>query len=134
MAELKTTKTVASVEKFLAGVADESRRADAIAVCALMQEVSKEKPTMWGSAIVGFGSHKLVYESGRELDWMRVGFSPRKVNTVLYGLGIGKNAELLARLGKHKTGKGCLYINRLADIDVKVLKELVKRAMKAAKT
>jgi len=134
MAELKTKKNAASVDSFLASVEDKGRREDAIAVCKLMQEATREKPAMWGSAIVGFGSQRLVYESGRELDWMVVGFSPRKANTVLYGIGVEKQAELLAKLGKFKTGKGCLYINKLADVDVKVLKELVKGAMKNAKS
>ena len=135
MAELKTKKTEASVENFLASVTDEARREDAIAVCALMQQVTKEKPKMWGSTIIGFGSRKLVYESGRELDWMLVGFSPRKANTVLYLslAGYAQHGELMAKLGKHKTGKGCLYINKLADIDLKVLKDLVKRAVQYAK-
>ena len=133
MAELKTQKNAASVASFLAGVEDKGRREDALAVCKLMQEASKEKPAMWGNAIVGFGSQKLVYESGRELDWMVVGFSPRKANTVLYGIGVEKQAELLKTLGKYKTGKGCLYISKLADVDVKVLKELVRRAMAPTK-
>ncbi len=133
MAELKTKQNAASVDSFLAGVEDKGRRDDAVAVCKLMQEATKQKPVMWGATIVGFGSQRLVYESGRELDWMVVGFSPRKANTVLYGIGVEKQAELLAKLGKYKTGKGCLYITRLADIDAKVLKELVKRAVAPAK-
>ena len=129
MAELKTTQTGASVEKFLASIVDDTRRADAVAVCALMQQVSLQVPRMWGSTIIGFGSRKLVYESGRELDWMMIGFSPRKQNTVLYVLnGFSGQDELLAELGKHKTGKGCLYIKSLADVDRKVLKEIVKQS------
>ena len=136
MAELKTKRTDASVEKFLAGVADENRREDAIAICELISRVSKEPPKMWGKAIIGFGSRKLVYDSGRELDWMLVGFSPRKSNTVLY-LSLGgydKSAELLAKLGKHKTGKGCLYINKLSDVDLGVLRELIKESVKHGKS
>ena len=129
MAELKTTQTGASVEKFLASIVDDTRRADAVAVCALMQQVSQQVPRMWGSAIIGFGSRRLVYESGRELDWMMIGFSPRKQNTVLYVLnGFPGQDELLAELGKHKTGKGCLYIKSLADVDRKVLKEIAKQS------
>jgi hypothetical protein len=134
MAELKTKKTEASVDKFLAGLADAGRREDALNVCKLMQQASKQAPKMWGGAIVGFGSRKLVYESGRELDWMEIGFSPRKANTVLYlAGGQGAYAAQLARLGKHKTGKGCLYINSLADVDAKVLKEIIQLAVKNAR-
>ena len=134
MAELKTKPTAASVEKFLAGIVDDTRRADAVAVCTLMQQVSKQAPRMWGSAIIGFGSRKLVYESGRELDWMIVGFSPRKQNTVLYIMdGFARYDELLVKLGKHKTGKSCLYINKLADVDIKVLKELLKQSVALVK-
>ncbi len=134
MAELKTKETQASVEEFLAGITDEERREDAVAVCKLMEQVSKEPPKMWGSAIIGFGSKKLVYESGRELDWMLMGFSPRKGNTVLYlPGGQGAYIEILAKLGKHKVGKGCIYINRLADVDAKVLKQLIQSAAKTRK-
>ena len=135
MAELKTQRTDASVEKFLAGVADESRRNDAIAICDLISQVSKEPPKMWGKAIIGFGSRKLVYDNGRELDWMVVGFSPRKANTVLYlSLGGGDKSALMAKLGKHKTGKGCLYINKLSDVDLGVLRELIKESVKHGKS
>ena len=133
-AVLKTTETGASVEKFLDGVSDAGRREDAYAVLELMQKVTRAPPKMWGSAIVGFGSRKLVYESGRELNWPYVAFSPRKRNLVLYITdGFNGYAELMARLGKHKTGKSCLYINKLADVDMKVLKELVTRSVRHLK-
>lgn len=130
MAEMKTQMNAASVDDFIAGIGDATRRADAAAVCKLMQQVSKEAPAMWGDAIIGFGSRKLIYDSGRELDWMLIGFSPRKQNTVLYIMnGFANYDALLAKLGKHKTGKSCLYIKKLADIDMKVLKELVKQSV-----
>lgn len=133
MAELKTRATALSVDTFLKGIADDERRADALAVCKLMAKVTGEKPVMWGSAIVGFGKRKLRYPDGREVDWMRVAFSPRKANTVFYvGVGEQQQAELLARLGKHKLGKGCLYVRRLADVDVKVLEQLIKQAARRA--
>ncbi len=134
MAALKTRQTDASVDEFLAGIADETRRHDAIAVCALMEKACKAPPKMWGNAIIGFGTQKLVYDSGRELDWMRIGFSPRKQNTTLYVLnGFPGQAELLAKLGKHKTGKGCLYIKQLADVDLKVLQAIIKGSLAAKK-
>lgn len=134
-ADLKTRRTDASVASFLAGVPDEVRRKDAVTVCGLLSQVSQEPPRMWGRAIVGFGSRRLVYASGRELDWMLVGFSPRKANTVLYLSldGFGRHAALLARLGKHKTGMGCLYIGKLSDIDLGVLKQLVAEAVRHAR-
>lgn len=126
MAEPKTKTTEASVERFLASLPDEKRRADAVAVCALMTRVTKEKPKMWGSSIIGFGSRN---------DWMLVGFSPRKAATVLYlsMSGDATCARLLPKLGKHKTGKGCLYVNRLGDVDLAVLKELVEHSVREAR-
>jgi len=131
MAELKTKATQASVSKFIAAIPDQDRRSDAQLVCKLLGKVSGEKPAMWGSAIVGFGRRKLVYPNGRELDWMKVAFSPRKANTVLYlDGGYTRYVDILARLGNYKTGKGCLYIKRLADIDLGVLEELVARSLR----
>jgi hypothetical protein len=98
-----------------------------------MKKVTKAEPKMWGPAIVGFGEIRLKYDSGRELDWMIVGFSPRKANLTLYALGGSEKPELMKRLGKHKTGKGCLYINKLSDVDIKVLEELVTQAVKEIK-
>ena len=130
MAELKTKQTDESVEAFLNGIADEQRRADCYTILKLMQQVTKAKPKMWGSSIVGFGSYHYKYASGREGDWMLVAFSPRKQNLTLYITGgLDNYAPLLKKLGKHKTGKGCLYINSLEDIDLKALKELVKQSV-----
>lgn len=134
MAEPKTRPTGASVDEFLANVADEARRADAQAVLELMQKVSKEKPTMWGTAIVGFGAKELVYPNGRTMDWPVIAFSPRKQNLVLYIMdGFATYDELLSKLGKHKTGKSCLYINKLTDVDLKVLKTLIQESIRHVK-
>src|SRR5262245_44439754 len=115
MAELKTQKTGASVKAFIDAVPDAERRADCRKVAKLMQEVRGAKPAMWGPGIVGFGQQTRQYASGRELDWFLAGFSPRKQDLVLYLMGgyDGKQA-LLKRLGRHKTGKSCLYLKRLA--------------------
>ena len=131
MAELKTQLTGASVKAFFDAVPDPERRADCRQVAKLMQQVTGAKPAMWGPSIVGFGRQTLKYASGRELDWFLAGFSPRKQDLVLYLLGgYEGQAALLKRLGKHKTGKSCLYIRRLADVDLAVLKQLIGRASK----
>ena len=131
MAELKTKKTEASVEKFINSVPDKEKVKDSFVILEMMKKVTGEEPKMWGSSIIGFGNVKLKYESGRELDWMRIGFSPRKQNLTLY-IGVGnkeKNFESdLKKLGKYKTGKGCLYINKLSDVDTKVLIAMIKTA------
>ena len=134
-AELKTKKTEASVEDFLSAIEDEQKRSDAFAVMVLMHKLSGEKPKMWGASIVGFGSRLLKYDSGRELDWMQIGFSPRKTNLTLYLStgGFDKYDALMKKLGKHTTGKGCLYIKRLSDVDMKVLKELIAASLKNMK-
>jgi hypothetical protein len=128
VAENKTQENDQSVQAFLEGVEDERKRADSLALVQLLQEVTGEPPRMWGSAIVGFGKYHYRYDSGREGDSMMVGFSPRKQNLTLYVSDLDKLDELLNRLGKHKTGKGCLYINRLADVDTSVLRELVQHS------
>ena len=130
MAELKTTKTDASVAAFIANVEPEQKRQDCEKIIEIMSAITKADPVMWGSSIVGFGHYHYVYESGREGDWMLCGFSPRKQNLVLYIMsGFSEYDELMSKLGKHKTGKSCLYLNKLSDIDLKVLKELVKRSV-----
>ncbi len=130
-AELKTKKNEASVEDFLNEIADEAVREDAKKISEMMQKASKQKPKMWGASIVGFGEYQYKYASGREGDWMRIGFSPRKQNLTLYIMdGFEKYDELMAKLGKYKTGKSCLYIKRLADVDEKVLKELIEESVK----
>lgn len=131
MAANKTVETGADVATFVASVTDTRQRADAALLIEMLARVSGEPPKMWGPSIVGFGVHRYRYRSGREREICRVGFSPRKGKTVLYGLGLQANADLLARLGKHATGKGCLYLNRLADIDLAALEELVVTSLLA---
>ena len=131
MAETKTKPTQLSVAAFIDTIADESKRADAKALVKLMQKASGEKPKMWGPAIIGFGSHHYKYETGREGDSPMVGFSPRKAAMVLYGLKGASSDALLAKLGKCTTGKGCLYVKKLADVDQKVLDALVVAAVRA---
>ena len=132
MAELKTKKTGASVEDFLNGLPSEQTRKDCFEIVKIMKQVTKEEPKMWGSSIIGFGSTHLKYASGRELDWMSVGFSPRKQNLTLYLTGnFNLQTDLLNKLGKHKTGGGCLYIKTLQDVDTKVLQELIQRSVSA---
>lgn len=129
-AELKTKKTEASVEDFLSQIADENVRKDCQKISEMMEKATSAKPEMWGAAIVGFGSRAVKYASGRELDWMEIGFSPRKVNLTLYlNLGEGWDEDLMPKLGKHKTGKGCLYFKRLSDIDEKVLEKLIEKSV-----
>jgi hypothetical protein len=129
----KTRPTDADVDAFLDSVADERRRDEARTVCRLMQEVTGEEPVLWGTAIVGFGSVPLRYASGRELDWPVVGFSPRKAATTLYLMdGFEERGDLLARLGPHSTGKSCLYLKRLSDVDLDVLRELIAVSVRAA--
>ncbi|MFC9325305.1 DUF1801 domain-containing protein [Kitasatospora sp. NPDC057015] len=129
MAEPRTTRNTADVGAFLATVADDRRRDDARALCALMAEVTGEAPRMWGTSIIGFGTYRYRYASGREGDWPPVGLSPRKQALTLYvAEGFDRHADLLARLGPVTTGKGCLYIRRLAEVDTEALRELVKAA------
>lgn len=132
MAEAKTKPTKASVNAFIAAVSNPTRRADARTVLKLMRRVSGVAPRMWGPSIVGFGLSHYRYESGREGDMPRIGFSPRKAQLVLYVLTGAGDRDLLARLGKHKTGVSCLYINRLADVDMTVLEALIVRAWEAS--
>jgi hypothetical protein len=125
VAELKTKKTTVSVTAFIDAVEHEGRRADAKAVLKLMKDVTGEKPALWGASIIGFGAYKSP--SG---DWPIVGFSPRKANLVLYIMpGFAQYDALMKRLGKYKTGKSCLYLNKLADVDQGVLRELVERSV-----
>ena len=129
MSDLKTKPNDASVDAYLDSVENPRRREDARRVLALMQEITGEPAKMWGSSIVGFGSYHYTYASGREGDWPIVGFAPRKQNLVLYIMpGFARYDDLLSRLGKHRTGKSCLYVNKLADIDLAVLEELVRES------
>src|SRR6185436_16279244 len=130
MAELKTKKTEASVEDFLNKIKDQDVRQDCFEIAKIMKRATRSDGKMWGSSIVGFGSRHLKYASGRELDWMVIGFSPRKANITLYlPGGVENQADLLKQLGKYTTGKGCLYIKKLKDVDTKVLKQLVNESV-----
>jgi hypothetical protein len=134
MAELKTKKNDQSVDAFLAAVADEKKREDCHTVLKLMQQATGEPPTMWGDSIVGFGKYRYKYESGREGDWFLTGFSPRKQNLTLYiTAGFDAYDALMGKLGKYSTGKSCLYIKKLADVDQDVLKELVEQSVERMK-
>ena len=133
-AELKTKLNDASVDDFLKTVKDEQTRADCFEIAMIMKQVTKAEPKMWGSSIVGFGSYHYKGASGREGDWMLVGFSPRKQNLTLYIMaGFDRYNELMKKLGKFSTGKSCLYIKKLADVDKKVLKELISESVKMMK-
>ena len=126
MTETKTRPTTASVTGFIARQPGEQTRADCLTLVALMEQVTKEKAVMWGPSLIGFGSYRLVYANGSEADWPIAAFSPRKQDLVVYLMDVfERRPELMKRLGKHRTGKVCLYIRRLADVDLKVLKELV---------
>jgi hypothetical protein len=130
MVENKTKATQSSVMDFINALADPAKRADAKALVKLMQSAAGEKPKMWGPSIIGFGSYHYTYDSGREGDMPRIAFSPRKAATVLYNLtGFSDSEALLAKLGKHSTGKGCLYIKKLADVDQQVLKTMIRKSL-----
>jgi hypothetical protein len=129
MAELKTQVTKASVDKFLQGIRDEKKRADCYEILKIMKKATKAEPKLWGPSIIGFGDYRYKYASGRENDWFITGFSPRVLNLTLYMTG-GFDGEVLKKLGKYKTGKGCLYINKMEDVDTKVLSELITKSVK----
>ena len=131
LAEIKTKPTVACVEDFINNVQDEQKRKDSFVILEMMQKASGEEPVLWGSSIIGFGNKR--YKSpatGREVDWLRIGFSPRKASLSLYiSIGIKEHAAALEKLGKHKTGVGCLYINKLEDIDIQVLQGMIEKSL-----
>jgi len=130
MPENKTTATTLSVGAFIDALTDAARRSDAKELVQLMQQISGEKPRLWGPSIVGFGSYHYRYDSGREGDMPLISFSPRKAAMVLYGMLAHNEAKaLLAKLGRHTTGKGCLYIKKLADVDRTILETLIKNAV-----
>ena len=134
MIELKTKPTKKNIDEFLKKVENLTKREDSFNILKLMKEITNEKPVMWGDSIVGFGSYHYKYASGREGDWPLVGFSPRKQNLTLYIMsGFEGYDEILSKLGKFKTGKSCLYINQLKDIDIDNLKELVSESVKQMK-
>jgi len=134
MADNKTKSTKLSVAAFIDAIKDPARRADAKVLIKLMQSATGEKPRMWGPSIIGFGSYHYKYESGREGDMPLIGFSPRKAANVLYGLrGSSDSDAQLAKLGKHTTGKGCLYIKKLADVDQHVLGAMAVKSVAAVR-
>ena len=131
VAVIKTTESEANVEDFITGVAEEQKRIDCKTLIRLMQKATGNKPKMWGGSIIGFGNKRYKSPaSGREVDWFIIGFSPRKANLTLYlTVQMGSHStETLQKLGKHKTGGGCIYINKLEDVDMKVLEEMIKTA------
>jgi hypothetical protein len=131
LASIKTKETSSSVKDFINNIKDEEKRKDSYAILEMMEKATKEKPKMWGSSMIGFG--KKIYKSpatGREVEWFKIGFSPRKANFSIHLLDIQRHAAALKKLGKHKTGVGCLYINKLNDIDIKILKGMITTAVK----
>lgn len=132
LVEIKTKPTAASVEDFINQVPDEQKRKDSFVLLELMKKASGETPTLWSNSIIGFGNKRYKSEAtGREVDWLKIGFSPRKANLSLYlSMNIKEEEATLKKLGKHKTGVGCLYINKLEDVDLQVLKGLIEKASK----
>ena len=131
LAVIKTKQNSASVEDFINSIADEEKRKDSLTILKLMEKAMKEKPKMWGSSMIGFGFVR--YKSpatGREVDWFKIGFSPRKANLSLHLIDLQRHADPLKKLGKHKTGTGCLYINKLEDVDIKILEKMIAAAVK----
>lgn len=134
MAELKTKPSKASIEKFLNSIKDDKKRSYSYTILELMKNITKEEPIMWGPSIIGFGSYHYKYESGREGDWFLTGFSPRKENLTLYIIsGFKRYDDIMRNLGKFKTSSSCLYINKLEDVDLKVLKQLIAESVKYMK-
>lgn len=131
LAEIKTKPTSTSVDSFINSIPDEQKRKDSQVILKMMEKAMKEKPKMWGSSMIGFGDVR--YKSpatGREVDWFKIGFSPRKANLSLHLIDLQRHADALKKLGKHKTGGGCLYINKLEDVDIKVLEKIITAAVK----
>lgn len=130
-AEIKTKPTSSSVTDFIANIDDEQKRNDSQTILDMMEKATGEKPKIWGSSMIGFGDVR--YKSpntGREVDWFKIGFSPRKANLSLHLMNLEQHADDLKKLGKHKTGVGCLYINKLADVDLKILEKIITNAAK----
>lgn len=132
-AEIKTKPTQASVVDFINNIDDEQKRKDSFLLLDIMKKASAEEPVLWSNSIIGFGNKRYKSDrTGREVDWLRVGFAPRKANLSLYvNVGIKEHAEALQKLGKHKIGVGCLYINKLEDVDLKVLEGIIATALRA---
>ena len=134
MAELKTKKNKTSVSKFIKSIKNKQQQEDCLEVINMMKEITSQDPEMWGSSIVGFGSYHYRYASGREGDWPLTGFSPRAKSLTIYIMpGFDLYPELMSKLGKYKTGKSCLYLKQLKDIDKAVLKSLIKKSVQAMK-
>jgi Domain of unknown function (DU1801) len=131
LAVIKTKQTSDSVTDFIDSIAAEQKRKDSHVILKMMEKATKEKPKMWGSSIIGFGNVRYKSPaSGREVDWFKIGFSPRKANLTVYLIDLKRHADALPELGKHKTGGGCLYINKLEDVDIKVLEKMIVAAAK----
>jgi hypothetical protein len=135
LVEIKTKETSSSVEDYLNGLSDEQQRKDSFEIVRIMQKVSKEAPKMWGSSIIGFGNVRYKSpKTGREVEWFKIGFSPRKANISLHLVfDLKSHADELLKLGKHKSGVGCIYVKKLADVDLKVLEKLVLVSLKDKK-
>jgi hypothetical protein len=135
VAEIKTKPSASSVEKFIGSISDEQKRKDSELILSMMERATGEKGQVWGESMIGFGNRR--YKSpatGREVDWFIIGFAPRKANISLYlTMDISKHGDALEKLGKHKTGKGCLYINKVSDVDLKVLEKMINTAAAAKK-
>jgi len=134
LAEIKTKENSASVVDFINSIPDEQKRKDCQVILKMMEKSTRDKPKMWGSSMIGFGNVR--YKSpatGREVDWFKIGFSPRKANLSLHLINIQLHTDALVKLGKHKTGVGCLYINKLEDVDIKVLEKMIEAAAKEDK-
>ena len=131
LAEIKTKQTSSSVAGFIDSITDEQKRKDSQVILKMMEKAMKEKPKMWGSSMIGFGNVR--YKSpatGREVDWFKIGFSPRKANLSLHLIDLQRHGDALKKLGKHKTGSGCLYINKLEDVEIKILEKIITAAAK----
>ena len=131
LAEIKTKQTAESVDSFIENIPNEQKRKDSQVILKMMEKAMKEKPKMWGSSMIGFGNVR--YKSpttGREVDWFKIGFSPRKANISLHLIDLKRHEEALTKVGKHKTGVGCLYINKLEDVDTKILEKMIAAAAK----
>lgn len=133
MSDLKTKPNKASVTEFINSIEDPVKKQDSKALVKLFKEITGHKPVMWGSSIIGFGSYHYKYASGREGDWFVTGFSPRKQSLTMYIMGGLKDKKLFNKLGSHKTGKGCLYVKRLSDVDIEVLRKIITKSVDRVK-
>ncbi len=131
LAQIKTKPTSISVDSFIDSIPDEQKRKDSRTILTMMEKAMKEKPKMWGSSMIGFGDVRYKSPtSGREVDWFKIGFSPRKANLSLHLIDLKRHDDAMKKLGKYKTGVGCLYINKLDDVDIKVLEKMINASVK----